>query len=83
MIGNLRQNFGECFGGGGTHFQERMAGIGATLADGNVLDSERAAASGDQIEHLGQNKAVDNVAAHFDFFDMRHCGGRRGGIAHI
>ena len=38
---------------------------------GDLLDAKRAAGRGDQVEHLGQDQAVDDVAADLDVFDER------------
>ncbi len=49
----------------GPHFDQRKAGIGARLADRDLLDPKRPAAGRDQVEDLGQDQAVDDVAANF------------------
>ena len=72
MIGNLAENFRQRLGRFGTHFQQRVAGIGPALTDRDSLNLKGPATGHDHVENLRQNQAVDDVPANFDFFDKRH-----------
>jgi hypothetical protein len=53
----------------GANFDDRVAGIMASLADHDVRDAELAAVGGDCVEHLRQNEAIYDMAGDFDLFD--------------
>ena len=69
VIGDLRQDLAQRFGRRRALRSTGKAGVVAALADRDVLDAENTARRGDDVENLGQDQAVDDVAADFDFFD--------------
>ena len=69
MVGDLGQDVLHPFFVWSTDFDHGVAGVVPRLANGDVRDPELAAIRGDGIENLGQNQAIDDMAADFDFFD--------------
>jgi hypothetical protein len=69
VIGNLRDDRLQGAVAGGANLDAGKAGVGAVVPDDDVLDLELAARGRDAVEHLGQDQAVDDVAANLDVFD--------------
>ena len=68
VVGDLRQDFFQALFAVSANFQQGMAGVVPRLPDHDLLDFETAAAAGNRIENLGQNEAVDDMAADLDLF---------------
>lgn len=77
VVGDLGEDFFEPLAGGGGDFDEGAAGIGTGLADEDIFEAEGAAFGHNLVEDFGQQQAIDDVAAKFDFFD--ELGGLGGG----
>ena len=75
MIRDLLENLGQFRGAVVRHFHKRVAGVGAGLADRDLLDAKCAAQAGDQVQDLGQDEAINNMSADLDVLDDR---GREG-----
>ncbi len=82
VVGDLGEDFVELLASGGGDFDEGAAGVGAGLADEDVFEFKRAALGHDLVEDFGQEQAIDDVPAEFDFLDefggLVGCGHRVG-----
>ena len=66
---NLAQDQVQRLAVGGPDLDQGVARVVAGLADGDLLDLKRAAVAENAVQDLGQDQAVDDMAANFDFFD--------------
>ena len=82
VIADLAQNIGQQGSAGSPHFNQGETRIRAALADRDFFDAEGSARGRNQIEHLGQDQAVDDMAGDLHVLDVRgRCKftGRSGG----
>lgn len=69
VIGNVRQDLLQAFRCWSMDRDQGKACVALGLADSDLLNAERTTPGRDVIEHLRQEKAVDNVAGQFDPLD--------------
>ena len=68
MLSQTQDQFIQRLSGGGRNFDAGKALVRAFFADTNLGDLEMRAVSQDLIQHLGQNKRIDNMTAQLDRF---------------